>query len=86
MRLLTVLFLITLILTPPPAIAQRRFAEGTVPPPKFADPQRKQKLAAAFPQIEKLFLAYVQRANMPGAAMGIIIDGELVWLKTTGVR
>jgi len=66
--------------------AQRRFAEGTVPPPKFADPQRKQKLGAAFPEIEKLFNAFVQRANMPGAVMGIIIDGELVWVKATGVR
>ena len=85
MRLLTCLLLTTLILTPL-ATAQRRFAEGTVPVPTFADPQRKQKLAAAFPEIEKLFLAYVQRANMPGATMGIIIDGELVWMKTTGVR
>ena len=85
MRLLTCLLLTTLILTPL-ANAQRRIAEGTVPPPKFADPQRKEKLAAAFPEIEKLFLAYVQRANMPGAVMGIIIDGELVWVKTTGVR
>ena len=85
MRLLTCLLLTTLIL-PPLASAQRRFAEGTVPPPKFADPQRKQKLAAAFPEIEKLFMAYVQRANMPGAAMGIIVDGELVWVKATGVR
>lgn len=85
MRLVTCLLFTTLILAPL-ATAQRRFAEGTVPPPKFADPQRKQKLAAAFPEIEKLFTAYVQRANMPGAAMGIIIDGELVWVKTTGVR
>ena len=66
--------------------AQRRFAEGTVPPPRFADPERTQKLAAAFPEIEKLFKAYVERANMPGAVMGIIIDGELVWTKTIGVR
>ena len=85
MRLLICLLLITLILAPL-AVAQRRFAEGSVPPPKFADPQRKQKLAAAFPEVEKLFLAYVQRANMPGAVMGIIIDGELVWVKATGVR
>ena len=85
MRRLTCLLLMALILTPL-TNAQRRFAEGTVPAPTFADPQRKQKLAAAFPEIEKLFLAYVQRANMPGAVMGVIIDGELVWVKTTGVR
>ena len=85
MRPLTYVLLTTLILAPLGA-AQRRVAEGTVPPPKFADPQRKQKLAAAFPEIEKLFMSYVQRANMPGAVMGIIIDGELVWVKATGVR
>ena len=85
MRLLTCLTLIALFCTPF-TIAQRRFAEGTVPPPKFADPQRKEKLAAALPEIEKLFLAYVQRANMPGAVMGVIIDGELEWVKATGVR
>jgi CubicO group peptidase (beta-lactamase class C family) len=85
MRPITCLLLTILILAPL-AIAQRRFAEGTVPPPVFADPQRKQKLAAAFPEIERLFLAYAQRSNMPGAVMGIIVDGELVWAKTTGVR
>ena len=85
MRLITCLLLTALILTPT-TNAQRKFAEGTVPPPKFADPQRKQKLAAAFPEIEKLFLAYAKRANMPGAVMGVIIDGELAWGKTTGVR
>ena len=85
MRLLTCLLLTTLILAQF-ANAQRRFAEGTVPPPKFADPQRKQKLAAAFPAIEKLFKSYVERSNMPGAVMGIIVDDEVVWLKTAGVR
>ena len=85
MRPLTCL-LLTILIVGPLGNAQRRFAEGTVPPPKFADPQRKQKLGAAFPEIEKLFNAFVQRANMPGAVMGIIIDGELVWVKATGVR
>ncbi len=85
MRLITCLLLTALILTPI-TNAQRRLAEGSVPAPMFADPQRKQKLAAAFPEIEKLFLAYAQRANMPGAVMGVIIDGELAWVKATGVR
>jgi CubicO group peptidase (beta-lactamase class C family) len=66
--------------------AQRRLAEGTVPPPKFADPERKQKLAAAYPEVERLFKAYVERQQMPGAVLGIIVDGELVWVKATGVR
>ena len=31
--------------------AQKRVATGSVPPPAFKDPERKQKLAAAFPEI-----------------------------------
>ncbi|HSK64964.1 MAG TPA: serine hydrolase domain-containing protein [Pyrinomonadaceae bacterium] len=65
-------------------LAQKRVANGTVPQATFADPERKRKLAAAFPEIEKLFRASAER--MPGAVMGIIIDGELVWVKTAGVR
>ena len=59
---------------------------ATVPPPRFADADRAQKLAAAFPEIEKTFTAFVERQHIPGAAMGIIIDGKLVWVKTTGLR
>lgn len=66
--------------------AQRRHAAGAVPPPQFADPERARKLAAAFPEIEKLFTAWVERRRMPGAVFGIIIDGELAWVKTAGVQ
>src|SRR6187402_3253914 len=85
MRLLTCLLLLTL-LSVPMVQAQRRFAETTLPPPKFADPERKQKLAAVYPEVEKLFKAFVERQRMPGAVLGIIVDGELVWVKATGVR
>src|SRR5262245_43700456 len=66
-------------LTSPVAQAQR-----SVPPAAFKDPERKQKLAAAFPEIEKLCKASAER--MPGAVMGVIVDGELVWVKAAGVR
>ena len=66
------------------AHAQKRVATGTVPPAAFADPNRKEKLAAAFPDIEKLFNTFAER--MPGAVMGIVVDGELVWVTATGVR
>ena len=82
---LTVQINLLIVLTLAPlAQAQKKVATGTVPPPVFADPERKQKLAAAFPEIEKLFKASAER--MPGAVMGIIVDGELVWVKTAGVR
>ena len=59
-------------------------AQRSVPPAQFKDPERKRKLAAAFPEIEKLFKASAER--MPGAVMGVIVDGELVWVKAAGVR
>ena len=64
----------------------RRYATGTLPPPQFADPERARKLAAAFPEIEKLFTAWAERRRMPGAVFGIVIDGELAWVKTAGVQ
>lgn len=53
---------------------------------QFADPQRKQKLAAAFPEIERLFKNFVERQPRPGVIFGVIIDGELVLVKSAGVR
>jgi CubicO group peptidase (beta-lactamase class C family) len=66
--------------------AQRRFSTGEAPPPRFADPERARKLAAAFPEIERQFAAWFERYRRPGAVMGIIVDGELVWVKGAGVQ
>ncbi len=66
--------------------AQRRVATGALPPPRFADPERTRKLGEAFPEIERLFNSWFERVHAPGAVMGIIFDGELVWVKTAGVR
>lgn len=63
----------------------RRFATETLSEPRFADPERARKLAAAFPEIEKMFLERVERQHLPGAVLGIIIDGQLVWMKSAGV-
>src|SRR5215470_3436615 len=53
---------------------------------QFTDPQRKQKLTAALPEIEKLFKTFMERSQSPGAVFGVIVDGELVWVKAAGVR
>ncbi|HEU4507766.1 MAG TPA: serine hydrolase domain-containing protein [Pyrinomonadaceae bacterium] len=53
---------------------------------QFADPERKQKLATAFPEIERLFKTFTERQQRPGAILGVIIDGELVLVKSAGVR
>jgi CubicO group peptidase (beta-lactamase class C family) len=65
---------------------QRRLAAGSLPQPKFSDPERTRKLAAAFPEIESLFGTWVERQHMPGAVLGIVIDGELAWVKAAGVQ
>ena len=56
------------------------------PPPRFADPDRRAKLAKAFPEIDRLFQEYAASAHVPGAAWGIVIDGELAHTGVTGYR
>lgn len=53
---------------------------------QFPDPQRKQKLADAFPEIDQLFRSWMERLQPPGAVVGVVVDGELVWVKAAGVR
>ncbi|MCA1578206.1 MAG: beta-lactamase family protein [Acidobacteria bacterium] len=84
MKDLVSLLLLAVLTLSSVAQAQKRVATGTVPPATFADPNRKQKLAAAFPEIEKLFNTFAER--MPGAVMGIVVDGEVVWVKAAGIR
>ncbi len=86
MHLARICVVLVLSLIPQLAHAQRRVASGSIPPPQFADPQRKQKLAAAFPEIERIFKSFVERQQMPGAVMGVIIDGELAFVRAAGVR
>ena len=63
-----------------------RYAEPTLPPPAFADPGRRAKLEAAFPEVERYLAEEAQRMNLPGLAFGIVIDGELAYSKGFGVR
>lgn len=72
--------------TPQELNIKKNFTSGALPPPRFADPERARKLTAAFPEVERLFTAWVQQRHMPGAVVGILIDGELAWVKTAGVR
>jgi CubicO group peptidase (beta-lactamase class C family) len=43
-------------------------------------------LSAAFPAIDRLVNEFTDREHIPGAAWGIIVDGKLVHVGTTGVR
>jgi CubicO group peptidase (beta-lactamase class C family) len=54
--------------------------------PVFRDADRKAKLLKAVPQVDALFQRYFEDRRAPGLAYGIVIDGELVHVKTFGVR
>src|SRR5512140_1561217 len=58
----------------------------TAPPPRFADPARREKLAQAFPEIDRIMTEFTTRAHVPGAAWGIVIDGTLAHSGTAGYR
>ena len=59
-----------------PALAQDR----------FEDPDRINKLRAAFPQIDQIMRDFAERSRVPGIAYGIIVDGALVHVGTHGLR
>ena len=47
-------------------------------PPAFTDSVRMQKIAAAFPVIEKMYLEYAEQNHFPGFVFGVVVDGKLV--------
>jgi CubicO group peptidase (beta-lactamase class C family) len=59
---------------------------ATVPQSSFSDPQRRAKLATAFSDIDKIFSDYAKSVHAPGAAWGIVIDGELAHHGHMGLR
>jgi CubicO group peptidase (beta-lactamase class C family) len=56
------------------------------PAPQFADFNRRTKLATAFEDIDALFAEFARSNHVPGAAWGIVIDGELAHAGAFGVR
>ena len=70
-------------------VAQRATTEGSsfiAPAPRFSDPDRRTRLASAFPEIDRLFEDFAAKTHVPGAAWGIVIDGELAHSGATGYR
>jgi CubicO group peptidase (beta-lactamase class C family) len=56
------------------------------PAPQFADPQRREKLARGYEQVDRIIREFVERNHVPGAAWGIVVDGELAHGGTAGYR
>lgn len=74
---------------PPPApaatvIPAQVFAE-IEPDYLFTDPDRRKKIDTAFPAIDALVEAEVLAQKLPGAVLGVVVDGELVYAKGFGV-
>ena len=73
-----------------PRAARRRCARrprsaGRIPPAVFADPDRRAKLEQAFPEIDRLVTAFASTSRVPGIAYGVLIDGQLAHVGTSGV-
>lgn len=70
---------------PSPA-TEARFLETPETPPGFADPEREARIVAAATKLDAHFAAYAERSRVPGLAVGLVVDGALVWAKGYGVR
>ncbi|MDQ3172057.1 MAG: beta-lactamase family protein, partial [Acidobacteriota bacterium] len=83
LTLLLCLALITLAGASAPAQAPQGAAN---PAAVFTDPDRRAKLAKAFPEIDRRIAAFMAERHVPGAAWGIVIDGELAHVGVAGFR
>jgi len=54
--------------------------------PSFPDPHRREKLEKAFPEIDRIVQEFAATNHVPGAAWGIIVDGQLAHTGVTGYR
>jgi CubicO group peptidase (beta-lactamase class C family) len=77
----------SLALLPAAAPAQVPNAGSSIAPPaRFTDPDRAAKLAAVFPEIDRLMQRFAERSRVPGIAYGIVVDGRLAHVGTSGFR
>lgn len=58
---------------------------GDAPALAFADAARRQKLEAALPGLDKIVDEELKKQALPGVAVGVVLDGDLVWAKGFGV-
>ena len=47
---------------------------------------RATKLAVAFGEVDRLFTEFAKASRVPGAAWGVVVDGELAHAGVAGVR
>jgi D-alanyl-D-alanine-carboxypeptidase/D-alanyl-D-alanine-endopeptidase len=54
--------------------------------PGHTTPERRAKLVAVRPKLDELYEKHAREARPTGMAVGIVMDGELVYVKTLGVQ
>jgi CubicO group peptidase (beta-lactamase class C family) len=87
MRKAAAALFLCLIAAPGSVSTSQQPAPAAAPSPAgFTDPQRRAKLASAFGELDRLFTDFIERNNVPGAAWGIVIDGELAHSGAAGFR
>src|SRR6476659_9814476 len=59
---------------------------AVAPTPQFTDPQRRAKIESAFADVDRLFREFAERSHVPGAAWGVVVDGELAHAGSYGLR
>jgi D-alanyl-D-alanine-carboxypeptidase/D-alanyl-D-alanine-endopeptidase len=59
---------------------------STVEPQRFDDPTRVSRIAAAARALEPKLVQTLDKSRAPGAAIGLVVDGQLVYFKGVGVR
>ncbi len=69
------------------AAALMTMAQAAPAPPAQSSLQdRRARLETVFADIDRAFVEFTKTAHVPGAAWGIVIDGELAHAGSTGVR
>ena len=56
------------------------------PPARFISPDRMELLQKAFPAVDDIFGRYAADKHIPGMVWGIVIDGKLAHVGTSGVQ
>jgi CubicO group peptidase (beta-lactamase class C family) len=61
-------------------------ASDAYPPARFTDPDRVQKLESVMPEVDRIFARFAADKKILGMVWGIVIDGRLAHVESTGVR
>ena len=59
---------------------------STLPTPYFTQTDRRARLLERCPDLEPIFRRHVERNHIPGVAYGVVVDGELIYSHSLGVR